>query len=139
MPCATGLRKDDGLPCFVDQLFAAKGVPVLQKFLGDDAGAYLTPRGGPKAGPFPVILWNAETQTVDDDSGKKFQHIQIADFPRHDGLPFWSGVSLVGLVVTIEGVDWSFELVESLSDSMATVKLNRRATTEVTHCGFRRK
>ena len=122
-----------------DSLFSTFGLPPLMDIAGDADLAYLTPRGGEAAGPFDVILENETTQRIDDDSGRKYEHQRIVKFPLQDGLPFWTGQSLVGLVVAIGGVDWNFDLVEALSESLATVRLVRRATSEMSRPGFRRK
>ena len=125
-----------------DHLFEEFGLPVLQEYVGedplDDGGAYLTPRGGSRAGPFDVILEHATTQRIEND-GRTFEHGLVAKFPKQTGLPFWDGGSLIGLVVTIGDEDWAVDLVENLSDSMAVVRLMRRATSEVSRPGYRKK
>jgi len=119
-------------------LFEEFGLPVLQECVGQSAAAYLTPRGGPRAGPFDVIVENVTTQREDGD-GRTLEHVLIARFPIQDGLPFWSGANLVGLAVEIRGEAWACKLVENLSDSLATVRLTRRATSEVARPGYRRQ
>jgi hypothetical protein len=130
-----------GIPVssFADNLFAEMGVPVLKEYVGEESeGAYLTPRGGTRAGPFDVILEHVATQRTENGSGRTLEHVQIAKFPKQEGLPFWTGTTLVGMTVTIGDVDWAFDLVEALSDSMAVVRLTRRGTSEVSRPGFRR-
>jgi hypothetical protein len=124
---------------FADNLFQRMGVPVLMEYLGDRVGAYLTPRGGVQSGPFKAILRHQDTQIVENDAGQSKVHVQIVGFPRQDGLPFWSEVALIGLTVTIDSVAWAYELTESLSESIAIVKLVRRPTVEVARGGYRRK
>lgn len=123
-----------------DSLFSEFGLPVLQEQVGEEQQiAYLTALAEEPTGPFDVILEHVATQRVENDDGRKLEHELIAKFPRQDGLPFWSGTNLIGLAATIGGVVWSVDLVQSLSDSLATVRLVRKATSEVSRPGFRRK
>jgi hypothetical protein len=124
---------------FVDQLFSAIGLPVLRGCLGEDNGAYLTPRGGQRSGPFDVILENHTQQRIENNDGRTLEHELIAKFPKQDGLPFWTGRSLVGLIVTLDGDEWALDLVQSLSESFAVVRLQRRASSEASRPGFRHK
>jgi len=121
-----------------DELFEDFAVPVLLEHAGQADAAYLTARGEAQTGPFDVILEHAVTQRIENDSGRTLEHSLIAKFPVQAPLPFWTGASLVGLIVTIDGTDWVLDLVENLSDSLAVVRLLRRATSEVSRPGFRR-
>jgi hypothetical protein len=127
------------LSSLADDLFAEMGIPVLEDFLGDRTGVYLKARGGEPTGPFAATIQNATTEKTEGEAGRGWQHVRIASFPVQDGLPFWSGQHLIGLVVTIAGVEWNFDCVQRLSDSMATVRLVRRTTAEISRPGLRRK
>jgi hypothetical protein len=122
-----------------DQLFAEMAVPVLMASSGDAASVYLTPRGGQRSGPYDAILENEGQREVDNDSGRTYVHERTLKFPLQNGLPFWSGQSLVGLVATIAGVEWAVELVDDLSPTWATVKLVRKAASEVSRPGYRKR
>jgi hypothetical protein len=124
---------------FADDLFTEAALPALQEFAGDPAAATLTTRGGDESGPFDAILEHEQTQRIEGDAGRVLEHSRLAKFPYHADLPFWTGGNLLGLIVTIAGVDWMVDLVENVSPSLATVKLVRRATSEVSRPGYRKR
>jgi len=113
---------------------------VLQEHVAEATPtAYLAALAEDPSGPYDVILGHVAAQRIENESGQTIEYELIANFPRQNGLPFWSGTNLVGLTATIDGVAWAVDLVQALSDSMATVRLVRRATAEVSRQGFRRK
>ena len=120
-----------------DDLFTAMGVPTLMATSGNPASVLLTPRGGQQTGPFDAILEDIGTREVADSQGEIFLRERLAKFPLQDGLPFWSGTKLVGMVATIAGQDWVVDVVEDLSPNVATVKLMRREAHEVSRPGYR--
>jgi len=123
-----------------DDLFGQLAVPVLMEHLGESvAGVYLTPKGGEQLGPFEAIAGPQSTVEADSSDAKQKKHQRIVEFPVQDGLPFWDGRSLVGATVTIGGVDWALEIVETVSPSLATVRVIRRAANEVSRPGYRQK
>jgi len=123
-----------------DGLFGQLAVPALMQHLGEAvAGVYLTPKGGQKLGPFEAIVDPQTTVEADSSDAKQKKHVRIVQFPVQTGLPFWDGRSLIGATVEIGGVDWALEAVETLSPSVATVRVIRRVTNEVSRPGYRQK
>jgi len=123
-----------------DELFCATAVPLLMQHLGETvAGVYLTPKGRQKVGPFEAIVDPQTTVEADSSDAKQKKHVRILQFPVQSGLPFWDGRSLVGAMVEIAGEDWALEDVETLSPSLATVRVVRRIITEVSRPGYRQK
>ena len=123
-----------------DYLYSSMAVPVLMQHLGESsAGVYLTTRGGQKLGPFEAIVEPQTTVEADSSDAKQQKHVRIIQFPVQSGLPFWDGRSLVGAVVDIDSVDWAVEAIEILSPSLASVRVIRRVTTEVSRPSYRQK
>jgi hypothetical protein len=115
------------------------GLPALEEFAGEPAAITLTTRAGDESGPFDAVLEHVQSQRIENESGRVFEHSRVAKFPYDADLPFWTGASLVGLTATIGGVEWMVDLIENLSPSLATVRLVRRATAEVSRPGYRKK
>lgn len=125
---------------FADGIFAEFGSPVLQEYIGEQPGdrVYLTPRGGERIGPFECIVGGVVGVEENTEHGLKKIYRRTLRFPFNADLPFWGTGPTVGTVAVIGGEEWSIDLVESLTESYATVRVVRHTPVEVSRPGFRR-
>jgi hypothetical protein len=123
-----------------DALFRRFGVPTLEYFFGKkDAAVFLILPDNSRAGPFRAICGMVDMQEADNDEGNGLRYVLIVQFPRQQGLPFWTSGFHRGTAVEIDGQRWTLDLVETVSEALATTRLVRRATTEAARPGYRRK
>ena len=124
----------------LDDLMFELGQPLIEEHLADVGGVeYFHPDGTP-AGDFTAVIGGERSEEILGLEGRSRQWKQVrsVDFPRQDGLPFWTAGAAVG-TFAIGAVGYAFEAVESLTPTSAVVRLVRIGLIEQAKAGYRNK
>ena len=120
----------------LDQLMTDLAVPLIDEFLAGDVD-YLRPDGSP-GGSYRATIGGERSVEVLVGESRSWKQVRTVSFFRDDGLPFWQPNAAIG-TFDVDGVEYAYESVTSITAAFAVVELVRLGAIEKTRPEYRRK